>query len=102
MLISRYAIHTAAAGLVLAAGGSPTGAEARPADGSAPDVQFSPPAPTSVPIERTAADSGPDWSSVAIGSLGLVAPVLLVLLIHATAANVRRTRRVAGATRVKS
>jgi hypothetical protein len=102
MLISRYAIHTAAAGLVLAAAGSPAIAEARPADGSAPTVEFSPPAPTSVPIERAAADSGPDWSSVAIGSLGLLALVLLVLLIHATAAKMRHTRRGAGDTRVKS
>jgi hypothetical protein len=83
MLISRYAIHTAAAGLVLAAAGSPAIAEARPADGSAPTVQFSPPAPTSVPIEQTAPDSGVDWSAVAVGTLALLAIVLLVLLIHA-------------------
>jgi hypothetical protein len=102
MLISRYAIHTAAAGLVLAVAGSPAIAEARPADGSAPAVQFSPPAPTSVPIERAAGDSGPDWSSVAIGSVELLALALLVLLIHATAAKMRRTRRAAGDTRVKS
>jgi hypothetical protein len=101
MLIWRYAIHTAAVGLVLAAAGSSAIAEARPADGSAPIVQFSPPAPTSLPIERAAADSGPDWSFVAIGSLGLVALVLLVLLIHATAVKMRRTRRVADAPRIE-
>jgi len=102
MLGSRSAIHTAAAGLVLAAAASPTIAEARPADGSAPTVQFSPQAPTSVPIEQAGADSGPDWSSVAVGSLGLLALVLLVLLIYATLAKMRRTRRAAGITRAKS
>jgi hypothetical protein len=99
MLSSRSAIHTAAAGLVLAAAGSPTIAEARPADGSAPTVQSSPPDPTSVPIERTVADSGVDWSAVAVGTLGLLALVLLVLLIHAAVPIMRRapaarTRRV--------
>jgi hypothetical protein len=102
MLGSGSAIHTAAAGLVLAAAGSPTIAEARPADGSAPTVQSSPPAPTSVPIEQTVADSGIDWSAVAVGSLGLLALVLLVLLIHATVAKMRRTRRAPGITRAKS
>ena len=99
MLISRRAIHTAAVGLVLAAAGSPTMAEARPADGSAPTVQVSPPAPTSVPIEQTGADSGVDWSAVAVGTLGLLAAMLLVLLIHAGMPMLRRapaapTRRV--------
>jgi hypothetical protein len=65
MLGSRSAIHTAAAGLVLAAAGSPTIA--------APTLQASPHAPTSVPIEQAGANSGPDWSSVAVGSLGLLA-----------------------------
>jgi hypothetical protein len=102
MLISRYVIRTAAAGFALAAAGSPTIAAARPADGAATTLQASPPAPTSVPIEQAAADSGPDWSSVAIGSLGLLALVLLVLLIYATVAKRRRTRRAAGATRVRS
>jgi hypothetical protein len=99
MLISRYAIRTAAVGLVLAAAGSPTMAEARPADGSAPTVQSSPPDPTSVPIEQTVADSGVDWSAIAVGTLGLLAVVLLALLIHAAMPMVRRapaarTRRV--------
>jgi hypothetical protein len=99
MLISRYVIHTAAAGLVLAAAGSPAIAEARPADGSAPTLHVSQPAPTSVPIEQAVADSGLDWSSVAIGTLGLLALALLVLLIHAAMPMVRRapaacTRRV--------
>lgn len=90
MLISRYVINTDATGLVLAAAGSPAIAEARPADGSAPTVQFSPPAPTSVPIEQTVADPGVDWSAVAVGTLGLLAVVLLVLLIHAAMPMVRR------------
>jgi hypothetical protein len=102
MLGSRSAIHTAAAGLVLAAAGSPTIAEARPADGAAPTLQASPQAPTSVPIEQAGADSGPDWPSVAVGSLRLLALVLLLLLICATVAKMRRTRRAAGITRAKS
>ena len=99
MLISRHAIHTAAVGFVLAAAGSPTFAEARPADGSAPTVKSSPPDPISVPIEQTVAESGVDWSAVAVGTLGLLALVLLVFLIHAAMPMVRgapaaRTRRV--------
>ena len=90
MLISRYAIHTAAAGLVLAAAGSPAIAEARPADGSAPTVQFSSPAPTSVPIEQTVADPGSDWSAVASAPWDSSPCVLLVLLIHAAMPMVRR------------
>jgi hypothetical protein len=101
MLISRCAIHTAAAGFILVAAGSPAIAEARPADGSAPTVQVSPPAPTSVPIEQTVADPGVDWSAVAVGTLGLLALVLLMLLIraampmlrHAPAARTRRVRK---------
>jgi hypothetical protein len=38
-----------------------------------------------VPIEQAAASSGPDWFSIAIGSLGLLAVVLLVLLTCTTA-----------------
>jgi hypothetical protein len=102
MPISRSVIHTAAAGLALAAAGSPTIAEARPADGYAPTLQVSTRTPTSVPLEQAAADPGPDWFSVAVGSLGLLALVLLALLIYATVAKMRRTRRAAGATRVKS
>ncbi|HEX6696079.1 MAG TPA: hypothetical protein VF080_04765 [Solirubrobacteraceae bacterium] len=52
-----------------------------------------------MPIEQTVADSGVDWSTIAAGTLGLLALVLLVLLIHAAMPMVRhapaaRTRRV--------
>jgi hypothetical protein len=79
MLISRYAIHPAAAGLVLAAAGSSAIAEARPADGSTPTVQFPPPAPTSVPIERAAdchgkaprpSETAHDWTSWTVHPTG--------------------------------